>query len=140
MVPIERLAELSGQPFDGLTVLDQQVILLAFVDGTFVDHTLRVGSTKQILRLVTTTDGELVDLDRLRQDSRRLVEDRASKMNPQLRRIVERHPDAERLHVRIHSGDGIRADEVTARQATRLLADPTVTYVELIGEPDLLDG
>lgn len=140
MVPIERLAELSGQPVDELTVLDQQVILLAFVDGTFVDHTLRVRSTKQILHLVTTIDGELVDLDRLRQDSRRLVEDRASKMNPQLRRIVERHLDAERLHVRVHSGDGTRADEVTARQATRLLADPTVTYVELIGEPDLLDG
>lgn len=140
MVPLERLAEVSEQPVDDLTVLDQRAVVLAFVDETFVDHTLRVRSTNQIVRLVTTADGELVDLERLRQTSRQLVEHHAAKMNPQLKSILERHPEAERLRIRVCSGAGTRTEKIiSAGHATRLLADPDVNYLELVGEPDILD-
>jgi hypothetical protein len=140
VVPLERLAELAGRPATDVTILDQRAVELAFVEGALVDHTLRILSTNRTVRFATTIDGVLVDLDSLRTTSRERVQRYSAKMDRGLQQVVERHPEIEQLRVRLHTEHATTTHVgVPASQVMKWLVDPAVHFIELEGEPDILD-
>lgn len=146
---LERLAELTGRPVADLTRLDTRSLAFAFVDGDFEAHTLRVKGTNEMVRLATTSDGELVDPDELGRRSRELVARYASKMDPDLRQLLQRHPEIDRVRVHVQRIEPKRSDPsdrksnetrtIQGRQVTQLAVDPEVRYIELAAEPEVLD-
>jgi hypothetical protein len=147
LVPLERLAELVGKPASDLVRLDHNDRSFAFLPDTIQVHTLRVRSTGERLRIATTLEGARVDATDLKERSQALVEEHAPKMGPTLRRLLERHPTLPAMEVQVARRasdpdappEAIEPEALPARDVARLVTDPDVLFVDLVGDPEVLD-
>jgi hypothetical protein len=103
MHPPEIVASALGRPAVDLQELDRWPLALAFVEGHYETFVLRDLSTGQRLEVTVDLDsGRRVNPAELRQLDYERAQVRGRKLEPGLLRILLRHPDLERVRVRIH--------------------------------------
>lgn len=146
---LERLAEHLGLPVARLLRLDNRPLVFAFLDDTYEAHTLRDRTTGELLRVVTTATGDLVDRADLAHRSNELLAEHSHRMGPGLERLLARHADVPRVRVRIrHGGAGSDSAvdgrssavrELSGREIQDLIRTGHVERVELIEDVEIPD-
>ncbi|HVL99247.1 MAG TPA: S8 family serine peptidase [Egibacteraceae bacterium] len=142
-VSLAQVAAILGRPVERLVELDRRPLRLAFVPAgkheTFVVRDEGTGEIREVTVSVAT--GTAADPDELRRQDARAAEVAAS-LSSELRALLLRHPDLPALMVVVHRGAAAGAERGTlsAREVVALADDPTVSRVELAGDPEIADA
>jgi hypothetical protein len=140
MRPPEIVGSALGRPAEELQELDRRPLAFAFLEGRYATFVVRDRRTGEILEVTMDLDsGRRVDLSELRQLDQERAQVRGRKLEPDLLRILLRHPDLEQVQVRIHfslaplapaEGEADWGD-VSVRQQFKSLLDAELRDLEI---------
>jgi hypothetical protein len=139
---LAQVAEALGRPVGQLSELDRRPLPLAFLDRDYETIVVRdraSGATLEATLDVAT--GERADPAELLRRDRELAARRGRRLSPQLRDLVVRHPELQKIDVAVtHEGDPDPIPRrASARELVALAREPRVAMIELMEDPKILD-
>jgi hypothetical protein len=142
-VTLEQAAVASGRPLDRLAELDRRRHRFAFLPGTYETVVVRDRETGETLEVaLDAATGQRVDVAELTRRDRELAASHASRLSPELRDLAVRHPELADVHVAlVHAGDATPTPmRASMREIIELSNDPSVQRIDLLEDPEVMDG
>jgi hypothetical protein len=139
---LDQVAAALGRPAEQLVELDHRPLTFAFLRGDYETVVVRDRSSGRIIEAtLDAASGQRVDSAELRRRDRDLAASLGTRLSPELRYLLLRHPDLPAVSVLvIRSGDSGRTTvRAEARQIVTLAQDAGVARIELLEEPEIKD-
>jgi hypothetical protein len=139
---LDQVAAALGRPAEQLVELDHRPLTFAFLGGDYETVVVRDRSSGRIIEAtLDAASGQRVDAAELRRRDRDLAASLGTRLSPELRYLLLRHPDLPAVSVLvIRSGDSGRTTvRAEARQIVTLAQDAGVARIELLEEPEIKD-
>ena len=142
MATLDQVAAALGQPIEQLLELDHRRLTFAFLGGEFETVVVRDRMSGRILEAtLDSTSGQLVDATELRRQDGELSTELGSRLSPDLRELLLRHPELPLIEV-IVSRNGVSDRSplrAPVREIVALAQDDKVAYIDLMEEPQIRD-
>jgi hypothetical protein len=101
--PPQNVADQLERPVEVLQEIDRRPLPLAFVEGRYETYVVHDTVTGERLEITLDLDtGRRVDPSELRSRDRQLAAIKGTRFDPDLLDLLLRHPDVERVQVRLH--------------------------------------
>jgi hypothetical protein len=139
---LDQVAAALGRPAEQLVELDHRPLTFAFLGGDYETVVVRDRSSgRNIAATLDAASGQRVDAAELRRRDRDLAASLGTRLSPELRYLLLRHPDLPAVSVLVsRSGDSGRTTvRAEARQIVTLAQDAGVARIELLEEPEIKD-
>jgi hypothetical protein len=139
---LDQVAAALGRPAEQLVELDHRPLTFAFLGGDYETVVVRDRSSGRIIEAtLDAASGQRVDAAELRRRDRDLAASLGTRLSPELRYLLLRHPDLPAVSVLVsRSGDSGRTTvRAEVRQIVTLAQDAGVARIELLEEPEIKD-